>query len=102
MGTEKQNLASTRNWAKRRLLGFNLDTKILTKEEKIMYANALSALKHLRDNWDKNTEIVLDTKLRPYKCSWCGKRSSKEHLVDIEKGESRNFCNKCLVRFLEV
>lgn len=79
----------TRNWQKARLMGFNLDSRILTVKEKEIYSLILEHKKILIDFWDNNTEELIGYPLPPYKCNWCGKRSNKEHLINGD-----NFCMK--------
>lgn len=46
-----QEKARNRNWAKARLLGFNLDSSVLTNEEKVEYNKARINLQILIANW---------------------------------------------------
>lgn len=80
----------SRNWQKARLLGFCIDTTILTEEEKIVYSEIKEKLFILKRNWDINTAKFLGHPLKPHKCNWCGKRSNVTYLY-----KEQNFCKKC-------
>ena len=84
-----------RNWNYARLLGFGLNTNILTEEEKVIYASIEELKKKLVANWDFNTEKFVGHPLKPFKCHWCGKRSNKEYrLVDPITNKEENWCYK--------
>lgn len=54
----KKVRASTRNWQKARLIGFNLDEYVLTDEEKDLYYEIRKIKRKLLDRWDFNTPII--------------------------------------------
>jgi len=78
---------SKRNWQKARLAGFCLDRTLLTETEKYKYAIILEYKESLLKNWDGNTEVLIGHDLPPYKCYWCGRRGTRQYLV-----EGINFC----------
>lgn len=80
----------TRNWNKARLMGFCLDTRVLTPIEKLLYQKAMDSLKALELGWDSNTESYIGHLLKPHKCKWCGKRSNVPHIFNNE-----NYCAHC-------
>ena len=92
--TPKQQKASLRNWAKLRILGITTNISILSKEEVIEWNIIKASLDKLRANWDKNTEIVLDIKLKPYKCDFCGRRSNVKYEMDAEILGNSILCKK--------
>ena len=80
---------SLRNWQKARLAGFCLDRTLLTETEVYYYAQILELKDQLLKNWDGNTEVLIGHELPPHKCWDCGKRSTRQYLVD-----GTNYCYK--------
>lgn len=80
--TEKQIKAAKRNWNKFQLTGgFRLDLKALTPEERDTYYLIINLKNELLSYWDDNTEKHLETKLKPHKCQYCGKRSNVKYTL---------------------
>lgn len=82
-----------RNWQKARIMGFIMNTDVLTSQEIAIYSQMLNLKVKFIDNWDENTELLIGHPLPPYKCEWCGKRSDKEYIVEGVLG-IQNLCKK--------
>ena len=82
-----------RNFNKMRLTGFHLNKEGFTKEELKIIDNIRLQINDLLCHWDIQTEIYLGKKLKPFKCSFCSKRSNKEY-IRFYFGENMNYCKK--------
>lgn len=77
----KKEKASSRNWTKLRLLGIVIDTRNLTSKEQKLYSEILELKDEILQEWDKSTEEHLETKLKPYKCHFCSRRSNIKRTI---------------------
>lgn len=85
-----------RNWQKMRLIGFNLDSDVLTEVEQRMWFEASERLMMLLESWDSQTEVLIGHPLLPHRCCSCNKRVDGRYMI-AEEGEGWNnlyFCNK--------
>ena len=69
--TDKQKLARQRNYNKFRLLGFALETKCMTEDEKRLYKHIRESIGHILANYlESNTEMGIRN--TQGKCANCG------------------------------
>lgn len=91
--TEKQRVASERNWQKARLTGFTLSRSTLTTDEEALFIKMVRLRNELLKNWDTNTSVITGKEIPAYKC-WCGKRTKVERLSrrPAHKGGPQYLC----------
>lgn len=63
--TERQKQSSARNWNKARLIGFRVDTSVMTKEEIDIYADIKNKIAILLKNWERNGDEFFNREFRP-------------------------------------
>ena len=92
--TRKQQ-AQIRNHTKLKLMGFCLNTEMLTEDEKELYTSMRKIQKVLIKNWDENT-AKLDFKVLQHHCDFCNKKVSDKY-----SALGRFYCKKHFLKNMD-
>ena len=100
MSTEKQKLATIRNWCKYRIMGLILPLQGLSEWEKSKMAEIKNIVDEIKDNWDSETE-GLGLNVNRDRCCIDNCRNKGKHLMREKSGHKDFLCKKHYKWFTE-